>query len=65
MATDIRELRAERDRLRRELDAYDGLRQRAEQLEQRNETLEAERRQLRDQVADLIRRVDAAIADGE
>jgi chaperonin cofactor prefoldin len=58
-------LRAERDRLRQQLEASDDLRRQVDRLERQNRDLEAERERLRERVAALVRRVDAAIAGSE
>ncbi|MFA9461373.1 hypothetical protein [Thiohalorhabdus methylotrophus] len=65
LAAEINDLRAERDRLTRELEHCAELRRQVEGLRIRNQYLEAERGRLRERLAALLRRVDAAIADSE
>ncbi len=65
LAAKMEDLRAERDGLRQQLSASEGLRRKVEQLERRNRELEWEQERLRERVAVLLQRVDAAIADGE
>ncbi|HKJ71715.1 MAG TPA: hypothetical protein VKA55_08205 [Gammaproteobacteria bacterium] len=65
LAQEVEDLRAERDRLRQQLEADTELRRRVDRLERHNRDLEAERRRLRERVAELISRVDAAIAGGD
>ena len=65
MASEIKDLRAERERLSREAASCDALRRQVEELRVRNQDLEAERGRLRERLVALLRRVDAAIADGE
>lgn len=61
LAREIEILRAERDRLKRQVAASQALQEQVEALRAQNRALQTERRQLRERVASLIERLDAVI----